>query len=191
MADKYADRITAALNDFLLAKDSIIFNEYYIGGFRSDVIELNSDFEIVEYEIKTSVGDYKNDFLKTNKSGDNKHDLIQYGGLSNRFYFVFPPHLIPEDDVPEHCGILHFTGDTFITIRESSILYPVEMGGEANHEDILKCLIANESTKKIIKYHKFRGDFYKAMYDNIWNMNTKWYNIVSQVQKIVSPDDPF
>lgn len=188
MADKYADRITAALNDFLLAKQSVVFNEYNYKGFRSDVLELNSDYEVIEYEIKTSVGDYKNDFLKRNKNGDNKHILIQDGELCNRFYFVFPPHLIPENDVPDYCGILHFTGETFVEIRDAYVLCQSEIN-ECHQEEILNAIKLSENKKYILKYFIWRSVFYKQMYDNMNEISTKWYKIVRDVRNIVLPKD--
>jgi hypothetical protein len=188
MADKYADRITAALNDFLLAKHSVVFNEYNYKGFRSDVLELNSDFEVIEYEIKTSVGDYKNDFLKKNRDGDNKHLLIQDGELNNKFYFVFPPQLIPECDVPEYCGIFHFTGETFIEIREATLL--CDTGISVSHqEEMLNAIKLSENKNYLLKYFIWRSIFYKQMYDNMSEVSTKWYKIVQDVRKIVLPKE--
>jgi hypothetical protein len=188
MADKYADRITAALNDFLLAKQSVVFNEYNYKGFRSDVLELNTDFEVIEYEIKTSVGDYKNDFLKKNRDGDNKHILIQDGELNNKFYFVFPPHLIPEYDVPEYCGILHFTGETFIEIREAILLCETEITA-CHQEEMLNAIKLSENKNYLLKYFIWRSIFYKQMYENMNEVSNKWYKIVRDIRKIVLPKE--
>lgn len=94
MADKYADRIANELSIWLNKEKTITFKEFHYKGFRADVLEINHNYEVVEYEIKTSVGDYNNDFLKKNKDGSLKHDLIFSGNYCNKFYFVMPPHLL-------------------------------------------------------------------------------------------------
>ena len=190
MADKYADRIAEELVLDLKNKGSIVFKEYFYNGFRSDVLALNSSYDVVEYEIKTSVADYKNDFSKFNKSLENKHSLLEAGKLANEFYFVFPPNLILEKDVPEYCGIIHYVGGHFEVIRESGVLYPIELCEKYNF-DILNTLVKNGDYVLISEFYKYRSESYKKCYEHMYEMNTKWFDIVQKVKKIVSPNPYF
>jgi hypothetical protein len=120
MADKYADRIATELVTYLTnSVMGLACKEVYHDGFRSDVLFINHELDFIDFEIKTSVADYKNDFFKTNKNGDNKHDLYNIGGLYSSFYFVFPPNLILTNDVPDVYGIYHYYGGgSFNLVRE-------------------------------------------------------------------------
>jgi hypothetical protein len=112
MADKYADRIATELVTYLTnSVMGLACKEVYHDGFRSDVLFVNHELDFIDFEIKTSVADYKNDFLKTNKNGDNRHKLYNIGGLYSSFYFVFPPNLVLTEDVPDVYGIYHYYGD--------------------------------------------------------------------------------
>ncbi len=133
MADKYADRIASELLDYLECWQGISSTEFYHRGFRSDVIFFNEEGVFIDFEIKTSVSDFWNDFNKTNKHNENRHLLFERGLLTEKFYFVFPPNLIQTDVVPEIYGVIHYLGNSeFKVIRQSIDLDICE-----NYEEIL------------------------------------------------------
>lgn len=120
MADKYADRIAEELADYLTKRGGIAVPECPHNGFRFDILYYNEDNLFVDFEIKTTVSDYFNDFQKINKYRERRHELYTSGELFNRFYFVFPPHLVSEKDVPIEYGIMHYLGNcNFEVVRHS------------------------------------------------------------------------
>lgn len=133
MADKYADRIADELLDYVNCWEGISSTEFYHRGFRSDVIFFNEDGVFIDFEIKTTVSDFWNDFNKTNKQSENRHWLFERGFLTEKFYFVFPPNLIPTESVPEIYGVIHYLGDgDFKVIRQS-----IDLDISENYDEIL------------------------------------------------------
>ncbi|HJV19301.1 MAG TPA: hypothetical protein VJ552_05430 [Sediminibacterium sp.] len=86
---------------------------YFIGSFECDLLRLTSSDLLVEYEIKTSRSDFKNDFKKARRSWrdgvviETKHDFISIGKRVNRFYYVVPEGLITPDEVPAGFGLIY------------------------------------------------------------------------------------
>lgn len=86
---------------------------YFIGSFECDLLRLTSSDLLVEYEIKTSRSDFKNDFKKARRSWrdgvviETKHDFIAIGKRVNRFYYVVPDGLITPDEVPDGFGLIY------------------------------------------------------------------------------------
>jgi len=98
--------------------------------WESDVVLVTKSLFWTEFEIKTSVADYRKDFLKSErrwKSGSLlKHDAYSSAEpiLSSRqwtkrefipkpkqFYFVTPVRLLNVEDIPAHCGLIEFDED--------------------------------------------------------------------------------
>ena len=88
-----------------------ITNSWHFKPFESDVLGFTKNKKIHEFEIKTSKGDFKNDFKKAcSSTGRKKHDLIQQGELADYFWFVIPSHLYQsvKENIPEYCGVISF-----------------------------------------------------------------------------------
>lgn len=92
--------------------------------FEADVFQVKKNGFIVEYEIKSSRGDFLKDFKKSKKifNGHNydvvkKHDWLVTDGLMsksscnkfkpNEFYFVCPSGLISAQEIPKSYGLIH------------------------------------------------------------------------------------
>lgn len=116
--------INFALMQYLLnnSRLTVIRNVYY-KGYECDVLAINKNLYITEYEIKTNKADFKKDFDKRMKYYDKnvgitvKHDEIKNGRRVNRFYFVIPEEL--DIDVPDYAGEIVFSkknGYTFFKI---------------------------------------------------------------------------
>jgi len=137
MADKYADRITTELIEYVSSNGEIVATELYHRGFRSDVFVYDENGVFVDYEVKTSVADFWNDFSKVNKKKQNRHDLFEQGFLSEKFFFVFPPNLIPLDKIPNHYGVIHYLGDgQFKEVREAAEFDILE-----NHDEMYNSFV--------------------------------------------------
>lgn len=108
--------------------EAVITNTFPSGyGFECDVLVVKKSFHWSEYEIKTSVADYRRDFAKRIKGyhdlrhrrpEENKHAALAGEGQKRKdgqpvpkpkqFYFVMPDGMVDLDEVPKHCGVILF-----------------------------------------------------------------------------------
>lgn len=77
-------------------------NSYKGTGFESDFVTINPNNLLVEFEIKRSYGDFLSDL----RNKTEKHQKLQEGNLSNFFYFVCEPNVIPIKRIPKYCGLI-------------------------------------------------------------------------------------
>lgn len=95
------------------------------GWYEADILSITQAGYIYEYEIKTSISDFKADF----KNKRYKHMLldekrkISYGNIPRKFYFVCPEGLLDVNDIPPYAGLIYvYVGeyDTWLkTIRDA------------------------------------------------------------------------
>jgi len=122
MAEKYANKIADCVVKNITHTDyCITLKNFSLWGTEFDVLHLDALDYLYEYEIKTSIADYKADFNKLTSTGSNKHEQIKKGRV-NYFYFVFPYNMINTDDVPEYCGVIYYLGNSIEIIREAPLL---------------------------------------------------------------------
>jgi hypothetical protein len=91
----------------------IVIPNFYIGFYEMDLCLIRKSGYVIEYEIKISRSDFKNDFNKSvssyNPSEIKKHDEMAHKqGKCNKFYFVVPENLISKEEVPKHCGLIYY-----------------------------------------------------------------------------------
>jgi hypothetical protein len=87
----------------------------FIGSFEADIYSINSSGYSNEYEIKTSLSDFKADQKKCGilggfnkeKTTIYKSELIQKGERASKFWYVVPENLVPLDLVPTYAGLLY------------------------------------------------------------------------------------
>jgi len=101
------------------------------GANEMDILGLRKSGYVDEIEIKLSMKDYKQDFIKTVKiKRENtdkgyplydkmqKHDALEKGLTHcNYFWFLLPENLINSQDVPSYAGILIYHTDNAGKIR--------------------------------------------------------------------------
>ena len=78
----------------------------------SDVISINPNGYLVEFEVKLTKVDFlkdKDKIISINRKRINKHNLYEQGGGSARFYFVAPEGILSIDDIPEWAGLIEVT----------------------------------------------------------------------------------
>ena len=110
-----------------------VIPNFFIGAFECDLFVMNKNLYTVEYEIKKTLADYKNDFKKEKKYFNyreqavelkNKHTQIQAGKRTNRFYFVLEKGMGVE--VPAYAGLMVYEvgkyGITFAPIKTAPLL---------------------------------------------------------------------
>lgn len=93
---------------------NICISNYNLSGrFECDFAMITRAEYLTEFEIKLSLGDYKQDFYKQNLFG-NKHELLSkevpLHNKPSRFYFVIPRELIKkiEYQLPKYAGLIEF-----------------------------------------------------------------------------------
>lgn len=138
---KTADIVLMQLIKKNIAQTSSIFlpnfHMYYLYHgikWEADLFQLTKDDWAIEYEVKVSKADLKNDFNKAwwgnAKNAPKKHDFILNGELSNRFYFVIPEDFISDNKlmqiIPSKYGIITFNlndKEIFKTYRQAKVLH--------------------------------------------------------------------
>ena len=84
-------------------------NMYYYR-FESDMITLSKSGYITEYEVKLTKSDFYADLKKTaihNRKSITRHNMLISGQAANRFYYVLPKGMVPEEDIPKWAGIIY------------------------------------------------------------------------------------
>lgn len=118
---KLADKISHKLTSYCRSGSyDIVVKNYYHGLWEMDVMKITASGYVIEYEIKISKSDFKNDFKKTmdswlmnnsqgyDKVKNNKHQQIIEGRRCNRFYFVVPEGIVTPQEVPDHAGLIYY-----------------------------------------------------------------------------------
>jgi hypothetical protein len=107
--------INAFCNNTLIEKSANkVFPNVYIGCFEADIIELTKSGYAVEYEVKITRADFRNDAKKQKKQDvyaiqppKSKYEILQEGKRVNRFYYIVPEGLIAENEIPEFAGLIY------------------------------------------------------------------------------------
>lgn len=102
-----------------------------------DVWSVSKNGYSTEYEIKISRADFKKDAEKERRLRrgrelvtEKKHDILQecidgegHTHPPKFFYYVTPPDLIQEDEIPDFAGLITKHGRTFSTVKRAPILH--------------------------------------------------------------------
>lgn len=111
---------------------SIMLPNYFLGRWECDLYRINGNGFDMEYEVKTSVADFKMDCKKAISIFDGyeenfsqigngimhkavkykyetKHERLLAGKRVSRFYFVVPENLIRLSEVPKGLGLIYAT----------------------------------------------------------------------------------
>ncbi len=115
--EKYKTLSEAGFDD---APMWIYFDELRSSGGRGSRVDFwamacwrSLKYKRISYEIKISRGD----FLHELKDPSKKEFAME---ISNEFYFVTPPGLIKEDELPEDCGLVELSADGELQITVKS-----------------------------------------------------------------------
>ena len=96
----------------------------YLYNWESDILYINDNRYVTEYEIKVSLSDFRNDSKK-----EAKHKaLYETHSGPKQFYYVCPNRLIPLCEVPEYAGLMYVHKSKYIwnykteTVKKAPIL---------------------------------------------------------------------
>lgn len=93
-------------------KQDLFLPNTYLDQFEMDVMRLNRQGYVTEYEIKISRSDFKNDAKKGRivyGRSTNKYEKYENKkSKSNRFFYVVPKDLIGVDEVPTFAGLIYY-----------------------------------------------------------------------------------
>lgn len=93
--------------------------------WEQDIVSMNENDYITEFEIKVSHADFKRDALKRRKH-DTYKDRVP-GKCPNYFYFVCPDGLIQLDELPSFAGLAYITDGEYVIIKKAPKLHTVKM----------------------------------------------------------------
>jgi hypothetical protein len=100
-------------------RNGVLCPNVYIYAWESDLIYVNENDYVIEFEIKISRSDFKHDFVKKDKHAGliaGERPLADYfGGVNsngkisvktpNRFYYLCPEGLLLDNDMPKYAGL--------------------------------------------------------------------------------------
>lgn len=114
--------ITKHLMSWCSERMDIVLPNYFLGLYECDLYKVNyrNGYQ-TEYEIKVSRADYFKDFKKAAHVLSRKHDLVQQGKRTNRFFFVVPDGMIKTDEVPAHAGLIYASPGPYGQIRFETV----------------------------------------------------------------------
>lgn len=129
---------------WLVKPDILVFspNMSWLLAYEADVIAVNRNLRMTEYEIKISRNDFKADFCKAKHirvCGSLipifKHDWLKGRPMNrfldekrpNRFYFVTPVGLLSIDEIPDHTGLIEIDGDKVVVTKRAPELHKIEV----------------------------------------------------------------
>lgn len=105
-------------------KQNKVFPNVFINKYEADLLEISKSGYAYEYEIKTSIPDFKNDHKKScgffatidtnwEKIPLLKKDVLKDGKRVNYFYYIVPDGMISSNDVPDYAGLMYATEGEF------------------------------------------------------------------------------
>ena len=105
----------AFYNKFYGSHEAIIPNVFVEGNIEMDLLCITKSQLVHEIEIKLSVADFKNDFLKEMWQGEPykkvlKHEsMVEGNHLANKFSFLVPYNIEEKVEVPDYAGLYVYT----------------------------------------------------------------------------------
>lgn len=94
--------------------------KYLFSDWENDVLSLNANGYLVEYEVKVS----RSDFLADRKKARFFHydTLCSIAYTPNRFYYATPHGLIDKSELPWFAGLV-YVGDTVDVIQKAPLMH--------------------------------------------------------------------
>jgi hypothetical protein len=158
-----------ALKLYYDKKSIVLPNSYMDDWFECDILELSKTGLTTEYELKTSLSDFKNDAKKgkiifeRDESGwiNKKRDVGQkYRMLENKdpkcpnyFYYVCPEDLLKVEDIPKFAGLIYVGPKTadYIGFRVKYIRKAKKIHSEKNPK-ILEAMLKKFFYRDFVSY---------------------------------------
>jgi len=92
--------------------------KYLFGDWEIDVLSLNKNDYLTEYEVKVSRSDFKADFKKKKwKWYEQRIEAM----ISNYFYYTCPEGMILENELPDFAGLIYATNEGLKFIKKAPL----------------------------------------------------------------------
>lgn len=145
----------------------LVVPNFFVGAWEMDMCALTKAGVLVEYEIKRTLADFRNDFTKTSEIREGgkwvqvlKHEHMVGSKGAARFYFVVPNSLVPDalELLPKHAGLMCFdptqSRGSFVTERKAPLLH---------HNPVDVALKTRMCKAMYWRYWNLRRDFENAL----------------------------
>lgn len=164
--------IQVALWENLVSSHELLIPNYTPNGwYECDLYGITKAGFAVEFEIKCTRADFKKDTTKEYHDRrantiENKHARLGLGDARgpSRFFFVTPPGLIRQDEIPEWAGLLEVPTD-----RRCPRLHRRKEAPRLHKEAILKEAIPVDFMQTF--YYRYWRDRRKAVHDKLLPLN--------------------
>ena len=120
----------------------------------SDVIAINPNGYLVEFEVKLTKADFikdKDKIISIKRKRINKHKLYEQGGESAMFYCVAPKGIVTIDDIPEWAGLIEVVSREYI--KHGTVLV---CNNVKNAKKLNKRKATQKEIKKLLRLLSFK-----------------------------------
>jgi hypothetical protein len=94
--------------------------KYLFSDWEIDVLSMNKNNYLTEYEVKVTRSDFKADAKKKKwRWYENRTETM----ISNYFYYVCPEGLILEAEIPSFSGLIYVTNEGLKVIKKAPLLH--------------------------------------------------------------------
>lgn len=94
--------------------------KYLFSDWEIDVLSINKNDYLTEYEVKVSRSDFKADFKKKKWQWYEKRIETM---ISNYFYYTCPEGMILENEIPDFAGLIYATSEGLEFIKKAPLLH--------------------------------------------------------------------
>lgn len=94
--------------------------KYLFSDWEIDVLSMNRNDYLTEYEVKVSRSDFKDDAKKKKWQWYEKRIENM---ISNYFYYTCPERLILESEIPDFAGLIYATNEGLKVIKKAPLLH--------------------------------------------------------------------
>jgi hypothetical protein len=117
---------TAVIQKMVCEMEVLRFNlpcenvKYLFSDWEIDVLSMNKNDYLTEYEVKVSRSDFKADAKKKKWQWYEKRIETM---ISNYFYYTCPEGLILENEIPAFAGLIYATNEGLKVIKKAPLLH--------------------------------------------------------------------
>jgi hypothetical protein len=145
-----------------------VFPNVYIGCFEADIIELTKSGYALEYEVKITRADFRNDIKKQKvyviQPPKSKYEILQEAKRVNRFYYIVPEGLIAEIEIPEFAGLIYarkrkvgyYSSEKGHYDKEKIFFRTIKAAPLLTREKLSDCRLQKCLESTYYRFHKFR-----------------------------------
>ncbi|GJQ43749.1 MAG: hypothetical protein JETCAE03_32470 [Ignavibacteriaceae bacterium] len=154
--------IKKIMGRWLLSKKyNVVVYEFSGRGIQAaDIFGITSSGYMYEYEVKTSVRDFKADFKKRYKHEvlKGEYQASYHYSKPNYFYYAVPSKLISVEDIPEYAGLIYVKySDNYMGWDVDIIKEAPKLHKEKANEKLYKSILRNLSCKQVFNCKSWKN----------------------------------